>query len=272
MQNFGGREWILGLVLSFLVVAGLAEGQPEVLLLLAIMAGIYFSRQNRNQQERRDERRDRRSDRYYRDDPQTAYDLPPRTEERPGTQVYKHALEAVRTTGNNPDDMQVLPVDLGLLVFHGNEEPVIHRLQPVEDDADYIQPYVQLRVPVAARGKVRFELLNEHGRRMYVHEDNYELKRGRNLLIPNTRLPIHDEQITNGRWRLRIMADSLVLADHYFSWKETSTADIQQHVAADGEISNEMRAMLAENRLGQMSLDELLSHQEEEDQDAQRRR
>jgi hypothetical protein len=247
-----------------------------VLLLLAIMAGIYFSRQNQNQnqQESRDERRDRRSDRdrYYRDEPQASYDLAPRAQERPGTQVYKHALEAVRATGNNPDEMQVLPVDLGLLVFHGNEEPTIHRLQPVEDDADYIQPYVQLRVPVAARGKVRFELLNENGRRMYVHEDNYELKRGRNLLIPNTRLPIHDEQITDGRWRLRIMADSLVLADHYFAWKETTSADIRQHVAADGEISNEMRAMLAENRLEQMSLDELLSHQEEEDQNAQRRR
>jgi hypothetical protein len=37
---------------------------------------------------------------------------------------------------------------------------------------------------------------------------------------------------------------------------------IRRHVREDGELSNEVRAMMAENRLQRMSLDELLSDQD----------
>nr|MBA3869641.1 hypothetical protein [Anaerolineae bacterium] len=72
---------------------------------------------------------------------------------------------------------------------------------------------------------------------------------------------------------VRISADGMPLALHKFMWQETNTRAIRRHITADGELSNELRASLAENRLGKMSLDELLSFQDgdEEPQRQQRR-
>jgi len=41
---------------------------------------------------------------------------------------------------------------------------------------------------------------------------------------------------------------------------------MRRHINADGELSNEIRVMMAENRLGKLSLDDLLAEQEDEDQ------
>lgn len=57
--------------------------------------------------------------------------------------VYAHALKAVEQAGLNPDTAQVLPVDLGVMVFQGDNDPVVYRSQPIPDDADF-----RLRRPV----------------------------------------------------------------------------------------------------------------------------
>ena len=108
------------------------------------------------------------------------------------------------------------------------------------------------------------------GKPVFVHEDDYQLKRGRNLIIPSARLPIHDEQESNGAWKLIVSGDNVVLAQYRFDWMDMERADAQRFVGEDGEINSEMRAVLAESRLQSMSLDDLLGSQDEEEAGQQR--
>jgi hypothetical protein len=185
-------------------------------------------------------------------------------------QVYAHALDAVRDAGLDPATTHVLPIDIGVMTFSADQDPMIYRSKPVLDDVDYVQPFVQLRLPTRADGRIRFEIADGDGQVLFIHEENHQLQRGRNLVTPSARLPIHDAHNMNGKWQLRISADGVLLAVHRFSWQESQTKAIRRHLREDGELSNEVRAMLAESRLQKMSLDELLADQHVEE-DAQRR-
>ncbi len=172
--------------------------------------------------------------------------------------IYAHALRAVERAGLSPDELQVLPVDIGLMVFKGDQDPVIYRTGDIPDDADYIQPFVQLRLSRRASGRIKFELVDSDGQTLFAHEEIHQLDRGRNLITPAARLPIHDAQALRDNWQLRISADGMPLANHRFGWQESDERVIRRHITEDGEISNELRTALAENRLQRMSLDELL--------------
>jgi hypothetical protein len=186
--------------------------------------------------------------------------------------VYEHALKAVGRAGLNPDEISVLPVDMGLMVFKGAEDPMVYRTQSIPDDADFVQPFVQLRLPQRAVGRVKFEIIDGDGQVLFIHEDIHNLERGRNLLTPAARLPIHDAQAMSNAWHLRISADGTVLANHRFEWQESSARLMRRHMREDGEISNELRATLDESRLQGLSLDELLEFQNDEREPKQRQR
>jgi hypothetical protein len=185
-------------------------------------------------------------------------------------QVYTHALDAVNAAGLDPNTTHVLPIDIGVMAFSADQDPMIFRTKPVLDDVDYIQPFVQLRLPTRAVGRVRFEIVDSDGQVLFVHEDHHQLQRGRNLVTPSARLPIHDAHNMRGDWQLRISADGVLLAVHRFSWEESATKAIRRQLREDGELTNEVRAMLAENRLQKLSLDELLSDQLAEDESQRR--
>jgi hypothetical protein len=68
-----------------------------------------------------------------------------------------------------------------------------------------------------------------------------------------------------------VSADGVLLAAHRFEWEEATSTAIRRHLGEDGEISSEMRAVLAESRLETISLDELLAPQDEEPREQQRR-
>lgn len=187
-------------------------------------------------------------------------------------QVYPHALDAVRRAGLDPTTLHVLPVDVGVMAFSGDREPVIHRNVPVLDDVDYIQPFVQLRLPTKAIGRIRFEIVDADGDVIFAHENNQQLQKGLNLISPSARLPIHDGLATANDWLLRVSADSVVIAEHRFGWQESASKAIRRHINADGELSNEVRAMMAENRLGKLSLDDLLAEQDDDDAQTPQRR
>lgn len=179
--------------------------------------------------------------------------------------VYAHALKAVEQVGLNPDEVSVLTTDVGVIAFSGDEEQTVYRSLPVMDNVDYIQPYVQLRLPQKAVGKIKFEILDSDGQRLFVWEEQHQLQRGRNLITPAARLPIHDAHPMHNRWKLRVSADGNLLAEHRFEWVESDSKRVRRHLTEDGEISNELRASLADNRLGKMSLDELLAQQDADD-------
>ncbi len=141
---------------------------------------------------------------------------------------------------------------------------MIHRTQAVDDDSDYVQPYVQLRVPVDANGRIKFEIFDDSGQKVFAHEDRYELQRGRNLIMPSARLPVHDEQDMDGRWKITISADGMPLATYEFRWRATEDVEFHRHVSQDGEISNELQALLEDSQLGQISIDDLLAAQDDD--------
>lgn len=239
---------MIGLVL---VIAGLSSGDPGATMVLFLLGIYLISRQfNRTSTGFRPSFSGRDSREAVEEDV-----LPPQPRV---DQVYAHALDAVRRAGLDPAETHVLPIDIGVMAFSGDGEPVIYRTRPVLDDIDYLQPFVQLRLPTRARGRIRFELVDSDGQTLFVHEEDHDFQRGRNLVTPAARLPIHDAHTMLGDWQLRVSADGVLIADHRFEWQENTTKVIRRHLTEDGELSSEVRAMVAENRLQRMSLDELL--------------
>ncbi|NWF68987.1 MAG: hypothetical protein HXY40_07870 [Chloroflexi bacterium] len=276
-QNFGLRQ-IAIIALMLFILASIAGN--NLIPVLFIAAGLYALARMYDQRsggfgdssesERgnyistRDVRRARRS-------------APPETvatRSASAETVYRHALEAVKAAGLDPDNVKVLPVDIGMIVYRGDEAPALYRTHPVPDDVDYVQPFIQLRLPTKAMGKIRFEVSDADGQVLFVHEENHQFERGRNLITPSMRLPIHDAQAMHAPWEMRVSADGVPLAVYKFEWEEDSQQVIRRHLSEDGELSNELRSMLAENRLQRMSLDELLAQQEDEppQQEQQRQR
>lgn len=202
------------------------------------------------------------------DDYEIFHQQPASAEQR----VYRHALESVSRAGLDPDEVQVLAVDIGVLTTKEAGEPQIYRTWSLPDDIDYIQPFVQLRVPTEANGEIRFEIIDAVGDAVYIHEDSFKLTRGRNFLTPNTRMPLHDQMELDGKWSLRVIADGVTIADHRFEYSEATGANIRRHIGEDGEINTEMRAVMAENRVPKMSLDDLLAYQGEEEEEQRRAR
>jgi hypothetical protein len=189
-----------------------------------------------------------------------------------GEQVYTHAVQAIRRAGRDPNETHVLPVDIGVMAYRADQEPVVYRSQPVYDDVDYLQPFVLLRLPTRATGRIRFELVDSDGQTLFIHEDNHNLQRGRNLVTPSSRLPIHDAQAMHGNWELRVSADGVLLASHTFGWRERTDKVIRRQLREDGEISNELRAAIVDSQPGSLSLDDLLSYQDDSEQEVGGRR
>lgn len=256
---------MIGLFLLAVGLNSLTSGEPAGVIMglvgFYLLARQFEQRNDANNRRGRSSRRAESRD-YER---QTA----PRREERskPTTdRVYSHALEAVQRAGHDPSTMQLLPVDIGVFSYGlGADTPRLYRTQRLPKDIDYIQPFIELRVPRHARGSITFEVIDDMGETVFLRTETHELQRGRNLVVPARRLPVHDAlDMDEGRWRLRVSADGVFLAEHDFGWREPAEAIVAaEHIAEDGELSNELRAAMAENRLEQLSLDELLAFQDD---------
>ncbi|MFZ4826886.1 MAG: hypothetical protein ACOYLB_05990 [Phototrophicaceae bacterium] len=189
------------------------------------------------------------------------------------TGIHPHALTALQQAGHQAGDLAVLPLDLGIIATCDNQSPTVYRSSAIPNDVDYIRPYVEFHIPSTASGTVTFEIYNTHGDLMYQHHQLQAFHAGKNLVVSNTHLPVHDAlHLEEGAWWLRIKGDNIILADHRITWVDSPSRLVQEHIAEDGEISAELRTALAENKLGTMSLDELLSFQDDDPPPAQNRR
>lgn len=182
--------------------------------------------------------------------------------------TQEHALVAARAVGINPQTATVLPIDIGMVAYDG-DETTVHRTWRVNDQADALQPFVNLRVKHAARGRLRFEVRDDMGELVFFYERDYSLSVGENLIMPPARMPIDQSSDKDGMWTLRVLGDNLPLAEHRFEWQSGKATRLGEVIGSDGEISDDMRAMLARTRLERMSLDELLG--DEGDESATRR-
>ena len=262
------NTWFLAFILMALgAVALLGNSFPVILVLLGL---LFLVRQFDSDDSSSNLSSSAVADRYDygyayeqeedEDDYEIFHQQPASAEQR----VYRHALDSVMRAGLNPDETEVLAVDIGLLTTRGDSAPQVYRTWSLPDDIDYIQPFVQLRVPMEAVGSIRFEILDARGAAVYIHEDGFQLRRGRNFLTPNTRMPLHDQMELDGKWTLRIVADGVDIAEHYFEYAEATSASIRRHMGEDGEINAEMQAAIGESRPGKMSLDDLLAFQDDE--------
>lgn len=256
-------EVLLGLLLLIIGVSALAGNSANIFMILLVMGGLYMlARQY-----------ERRSLPWQNTDREPRYTSVESEEYSSGNRarIFAHAMHAMEEAGVDPEDASVLVTDVGLMTFKEEAEPKIYRTQPVPDNVDYVQPFVQIRVPTRAVGLIRFEVIDSDGQVLFIHEDRHQLERGRNLISPASRLPIHDAHALYNDWELRVSADGLLLAAHQFNWEENASRVIRRHLSEDGEISSELRAAMAENRLQRMSLDDLLGAQEDESENQQRR-
>lgn len=186
-------------------------------------------------------------------------------------QIYRHALQAFRRAGHNPDEQTaVMPSDVGVIAYLENQPPTIYRTAAIPDIADYIQPYLELYLNASdAQGLIRFEIVDGDNQPVFVYEDEKYLQRGRNLITPPSRMPIHDAQALKSTWRLRVSADGVLLAEHPLEWHLTHANEFSQYVGADGELTDELREVAAQST-PRMSLDDLLAMQPQSDTPSER--
>ncbi|MDQ7025773.1 MAG: hypothetical protein Q9P01_04000 [Anaerolineae bacterium] len=267
-MNFRNNRNTILLAFILLMLAGVALLESSALVVLILLGLLFLVRQFDNNQlsSGSDYRSDYSGDYNYGSDEYDDVYESQQTRQAQSEPVYRHALEAVQRAGLNPDSVQVLAVDIGMMAINDNGEPTVFRTWTLPDDIDYVQPFVQLRLPSKANGRIKFEVIDSTGKVVFVHEDNHKLERGRNFIMPAARLPIHDSHNLDGQWGMRVSADGVILADHQFEFSEATNSAIRRHIGEDGEINTELRAVMAESRLPKMSLDDLLSYQEEDEQ------
>jgi hypothetical protein len=189
------------------------------------------------------------------------------------SEPLSHAAEAVAAAGHSPDELALLPIDVGFLAYTGGERPVVHREAPIPDTVDYVQPFIELYLERAAAGTLRFEIVDGQGEVVYVREERRELKAGSTPVIPATRLPVGDFLYTDENWALRVYAANTLIAEHTFGWIDPVTVGtaLREHLYEDGELSADLEVLVEDAALQPMSLDELLGEEEQAARTAGRR-
>jgi|GEM_PF-6295672 len=175
-----------------------------------------------------------------------------------GETAFDLALAAARRAGLDAST-GVLPVDLGFMTFTGDERTLVRSDGPA-DNAEFVQPFVVLRLTQPATGRIRFELIDPDGQRLFVHEDVQNLTSGANLVSPAARMRVRSSFNFSSAWTLRVSADDVILAEHEWTWRLSRESHLRQHVAQDGEIHASARLeLIDEDPFNRVSLDDLLN-------------
>jgi hypothetical protein len=185
-----------------------------------------------------------------------------RTPRRDARGIYPGAYEAAARAGLDISRARAYPLDVGVMAFEGQDAPIIHRASAVLTDADYIQPYIEMYIPVPAEGIIRFEIRDGDGELIFAHSVQTSLSTGGNLITPAARLPVHDAHAFENGWELLVTANQVPIARHTILWRDHRTnALIRQHIGDDGEISPELKTLLSDSQLTPLSLDDLTADQ-----------
>lgn len=258
---------LIGIILLFIGLSTIGAQAFSTLALPLIVVGLVLLFRQLEAQKRDSKAASGHTRRPYEVRVRRSADEPQQTGRE---RIYRHALAAIERAGMDPDEVSVLATDIGVIAFKGDDERTLYRTRPVLDDVDYIQPFVELRLPSKAEGRVRFELVDSDGQILLVAEDRHQLERGRNLVTPTRRLPIHDAQAMHGPWEMRVSADGVLLAVHEFRWEESTSKVVRRSLSEDGEINSALRVALDDSRLERLSLDDLLAEQEDADDEPRR--
>lgn len=172
------------------------------------------------------------------------------------------AASAMRAAGHEPAATQIQVTDIGILATHAGGEQTTHRLTPIDDQVERIQPFVQLELPVIAAGDVDFVLFDEVGEERYACTLPRQFERGRSMIIADPPFMLA-EQRERGSWTLDVYADKVLLASHAFRWMHDRYAAARQRLSSDGELNLDAMPTAASNRPApRLSLDDLLADQD----------
>jgi len=177
-------------------------------------------------------------------------------------QMHRLAVQAVQRAGLDPRNLAVTPVELGVLVYGEEDVPTLYRESKLPPDAGYVRPFVVLRSPRRARGKIRFELVDGQGTRRFIDETPWELKEGETFVYPSTWLPTHKIEDFDGDWKLRVFAAGTLLAVHELTWRDPGGGEFRRYLNGDGEISDDLVQELRQVHMDRLSLDDLLEDQD----------
>jgi hypothetical protein len=176
--------------------------------------------------------------------------------------MYPGARQAAARAGLDFTRARAYPLDVGVMAFEGQDAPIIHRSSAVPTDSDYLQPYIELHVPIPAEGIIRFEIRDGDGELIFAHSVQAALRAGANLITPAARLPVHDAHAFENGWELSVIAGEVLIARHTIAWRDHRTnALIRQHMGDDGEVSPELKTLLSDSQLTPLSLDDLTADQ-----------
>jgi hypothetical protein len=153
-------------------------------------------------------------------------------------------------------------VDVGVLAYGEEDIPTLYRETKLPDEANYVRPFVILRAPRRAQGKIRFELIDGQGTRRFVDETPWELKAGETFVYPSTWLPTTRIEDYSGDWTLRVYAAGMLLARHYFEWRDQGGGEFRGLLDGDGEINKALAREINKTRMERVSLDDLLEDQD----------
>lgn len=177
--------------------------------------------------------------------------------------ISQAASQAMHAAQYEAGDSFVSVTDIGLLAYRTPDESRLIRYGDVLMDTEYLRPFVELWLPHAARGPVRFEFFDGRHHLRYADEERYDLARGKNTLLPNTWLPLRGKAVdASEMWSMRVLVGTTLLAVGHFGWQAVGGGEIQRYVESDGEISPELQRAIRSSPGRSMSLGELLADQE----------
>lgn len=181
----------------------------------------------------------------------------------PRPPLSSHAITAAEAANVAVHESAVLAVDLGVLVYRsGEEKPALHRDAPIPETADYVQPFADLWFEQPPSGTVRLRLLDAAGTVRFASELRVDSRPSspRRLVLSPTRLPIGDHLPISDGWTLEVEVDDTIVAAHYINWYDPDGGDaLVEHLAADGELTVDLAALVDHVVLTPMSLDDLLA-------------
>lgn len=171
------------------------------------------------------------------------------------------SMQATRLADYDPGSYRLM--DIGLVV----EEPRrdgLHmreaRLVSMDDEA--VRPYAVVHAPRQSHPRqtlVRYEIADAAGQMQFVCEEDHWMRSGENLLLPNYRLPLKNNQQLSrmGSWDLQVWVNGGLIATHNFT-VSPSIQERRRQFGLDGEAQVPVEL---DHETAPLSLDDLLNQQ-----------
>jgi hypothetical protein len=154
-------------------------------------------------------------------------------------------------------------LDIGFVAFWGKNTIVPYRTKPLPTSVEALQPFIQIHNRRRRQCHVVFEILDGSSTLIFSRDIQKTYPKGIHFITPPARLRVGD-QTTDGMWALRIRFNGQVLALHHFGWHVDDVVSVDGHINADGEIDEQIVSMLVDDYAAPLSLDDLLSTQDDE--------